>query len=167
MLRPSEFLSAAKRMALPPSGVASDAELRRSISTSYYALFHTVLASGADRLFGTVDRHRAGYAIVYRSFDHGRMKRVCEDVARSALASAMERQLKRRSLHPDLRDFATSFVALQAIRHGADYDPDFTVDQSKALAAIDRAERAIAFFTAAPDDERSDLLALMLASGRG
>ena len=44
--------------------------------------------------------------------------------------------------------------------------PTSRVDQSKALAAIDRAERAIAFFTAAPDDERSDLLALMLASGR-
>ncbi len=166
MLRPSELLDAAKSLALPQAGPVNDGQIRRSISTAYYALFHTVLKAGADRFFGTQEPRRAGYAIVYRSFDHGRMKRVCEEAARSILTPAVQRQLKRTSFHRDLRDFANSFVVLQASRHGADYDPDVLFDQDDASAAIDRTERAIASFAAAPDDERSDLLALMLG-GRG
>lgn len=162
MLQPSEFLDTAKLLAASHSGVPSDAETRRCISTAYYALFHTILTAGADRLFGASDRSEAGDAIVYRSFDHSRLKRVCEDITKSVLSPTMRRQLGRAVLHDDMRDFARSFVELQALRHGADYDPDIDFQRSDALAAIDRAELAIASFAAAPDDERSDVLALML-----
>lgn len=100
---------------------------------------------------------------MYRSFEHARMKRICEDVAGSALSPTLQRQLGHIVFHSDLRDFANAFVLLQASRHVADYDPTMVFDQDDALAAIDRSERAIASFASAPDDERSDLLALMLA----
>ena len=167
MLQPSEFLAAAKSLASPRAGAPNDAELRRSVSTSYYALFHAVLTAGADRFFGAHERSRAGYAVIYRSFEHARMKRVCEDAARSVLSQPSQRQLRRASFHPDLRNFANAFVLLQASRHAADYDPLSLLDRDDALAAIDRSERAITSFTTAPDDERSDLLAMMLAGGRG
>ena len=162
MLRPSELLDAARSLASPSAGSPSDAESRRSVSTAYYALFHTVLTAGADRFFGSLERGSAGYAILYRSFDHGRMKRVCEDAARSTLTLALQKQLRRSSFYSDLRDFTNSFVILQAFRHSADYDPDLSFDGDDASAAIDLAGRAITSFASAPDDERSDLLALML-----
>ena len=167
MLQPSEFLGAAKSLASPQAGAPNDAEVRRSISTAYYALFHTVLTAGADRLLGPHERGRAGYAIVYRSFEHTRMKRICEDAARSTVSPSLQRQLGRVAFHSSLRDFANAFVLLQASRHAADYDPVIALDQDDALAAIDRAERAIASFAGAPDDERSDLLAAMIGGGRG
>lgn len=166
MLQPSEFLEVAKLLVSPTAGTPNDAEVRRSISTAYYALFHTVLTAGADRLFGAHERGRVGYVIVYRSFEHTRLKRVCEDAARSTVSPTLQRQIGRTALDSRLRDFANAFVLLQASRHAADYDPAIILNQDDALAAIDRAENAMTSFAAAPDDERSDLLALMLGGGR-
>ncbi|WP_237477310.1 hypothetical protein [Lichenibacterium dinghuense] len=160
------MLDVARLLASSQVGPPNDAMVRRSISTAYYALFHTVLEAGADRFFGAHKRAQAGHAILYRSFDHGRMKRVCEDAARSSLAPTLQRQLRRTSFDPGLRRFAGAFVLLQASRHAADYDPAVRLQHEDALAAIGRAEQASTSFAAAPDDERSDLLALMLGGGR-
>lgn len=166
MLRPSELLDAARLLASSQHLPLTDGRIRRAISTDYYALFHAVLTAGADRFFGATGRNRPGYAIVYRSFDHGRMKKACEDAARGTLTQTLQRQVRRAAFGPDLRDFANAFVLLQASRHIADYDPTAALQHADALAAIDRAERAIVSLNGAPDDERSDLLALMLGGSR-
>ncbi len=166
MLRPSEFIDAAKLLASGQSRAPADADLRRCISTAYYAVFHTVLTAGADRFFGAADSERAGYGLLYRAYDHGRMRRSCEEVAKPALNPTQRKQFGRPAFHPDLRAFAQSFVRLQSARHRADYDPQAAFTAVEAQDAIDEAERAIASFAATPDDERSDLLALMLG-GRG
>ena len=165
-LRPSELLDTARTLTSTSSSAPTDADLRRAVSTAYYAVFHAVLTAGADRLFGAGLRGTPGYTIVYRSFDHGRLKRVCEGIARSVPSPTLQRQIGRASVHVDLRDFARSFVELQDLRHRADYDPGIALVQNDAVAAIDRAERAMASLASAPGDERSDLLALMLG-GRG
>src|SRR5258708_2364680 len=55
----------------------TDAHLRRAVSTAYYALFHKVLRSAAQRFMGPDQERRAGFTILYRSFDHRHMKLVC------------------------------------------------------------------------------------------
>ena len=62
------------------------ARLRRAVSAAYYALFHHVLRTGADRFIGTSRRHTAGYAMLYRSFAHARMKDVCQEIDKPVTA---------------------------------------------------------------------------------
>lgn len=162
MPQPSELLCVARSLA----GRPTDASLRRAVSTAYYAVFHAVLRSGADRFFGASRSGEAGYALIYRAYDHGRMRRGCEDVSRATLTLQQRSLFGRPTFDPRLRDFAISFIRLQVLRHQADYDPRVTFSQSAVTAIIDEAERAIASFATAPDDERSDLLALMLGGGR-
>lgn len=162
MLRPSEFLNLARRLARQ----RDDAALRRSISTSYYALFHTVLTVAAERFVGAEPARQRGYGIVYRTFNHGQMRQVCESLTPSKLNSSLRQQLGRPSAHSDLRDFAVIFTDLQFRRQQADYDPMAEISLQEARTALELAERGIAAFQRAPEDERTDVLALMLGSGR-
>ena len=166
MLRPSEFLDLARRLLQPEERIANDVDLRRSISTSYYALFHTVLTTAAERFVGADPSRQRGYAIVYRAFNHSQMRQVCESLTLPLLSKSLRQQLGRETAHPDLRDFAVVFTELQSRRHQADYDPTTTITFQDARTAFDLAERGIIVFERAPADERADVLALMLAGSR-
>ena len=157
----AKLLAAAEQSVAP-----SDAQLRRSVSTAYYALFHTVLRAGATVFSLPQGSNGSGYAILYRSFDHGRMKRVCDEIAKPALSPSMRRTLRRPAIYHRLRAFATAFVSLQQSRHVADYDPHVVLQIDDATEAIDEAERAIDDFIGSPPDEVFDVLALLLAGGR-
>ena len=167
MLLPSDLLDVARLLAATEGSVApSDAQLRRSVSTAYYALFHTVLKAAADRFSLPEGSNGSGYAILYRSYDHSRMKRVCDEIAKPALSPSLRRTLRRPAVYHRLRAFATAFVSLQQSRHIADYDPQVVLQIDDATEAIDEAERAIDDFSSSPQDEVFDILALLLAGGR-
>ncbi len=162
MLRPSEFLDVARRLAR----LRDDAALRRSVSTSYYALFHTVLTTAAERFIGADPTQQRGYAIVYRAFNHGQMRQVCDGLTPTKLSPSFSQQLGRASAHPELRDFSVVFTDLQFRRQQADYDPGARISAQEARTALTLAERGIAAFERAPEEERTDVLALMLSGSR-
>jgi hypothetical protein len=167
MLAPTEFVDVARLLADPTAAAPPpDAQLRRAVSTAYYAVFHTALTTAAGRFMGTGATMSAGYALLYRGFNHGQMRRLCEDVDKSTLSPRLQQQLGRLAVHPQLRIFATNFVGLQQLRHMADYDPHVQLFHADAVDAVSAAEQAIEALRLAPDDERTDLLALLLASAR-
>lgn len=115
MLDSDEFLDLARRLADPSAGTPpSDAQLRRAVSTAYYAIFHAALTSAAERFMGAADARRPGYALLYRGFEHGRMRRVCEDVDRPIMGALHQRHLGLPTIDADLRAFATEFRWLTA-----------------------------------------------------
>jgi hypothetical protein len=63
--------------ALAGGAGASQADLRRAISTAYYAVFHFSLTAAADMVCGVGDRSAAGYSLVYRSVDHKTLRSLC------------------------------------------------------------------------------------------
>src|SRR5580658_9893529 len=85
------------------------ANLRRAVSTAYYALFHLLIDEAVGKW--AIERQRSALA---RTFDHARMKRVCEDVVKNTKSGA--------NLPPDLTTVANNFILLQQHRHRADYD---------------------------------------------
>jgi uncharacterized protein (UPF0332 family) len=98
---------------------ANQANIRRSISTNYYALFHFLIRH-AVRLWEE-EGHRAKMC---RQFNHKRMKE-----ASSELVNNLRPQLKRLpDSSPDhsamdyLEKLAKTFIDLQQKRHEADYD---------------------------------------------
>jgi uncharacterized protein (UPF0332 family) len=166
---PSELIVTARRLlhASSPFPI-TDGTLRRAVSTAYYALFHKVLRTGADRFMGVGTQHSSGFKLLYRGFNHGQMKKVCEELDKATMSSSFQVKLGRTSISPGMRDFATAFVQLQKARHRADYDPSpptpFSISDTNDL--IDVADAAITKFDQTAADERADVLAMMLVNSR-
>jgi uncharacterized protein (UPF0332 family) len=118
------------------------ADLRRSVSTAYYALFDVLARNGADLIVGAgANRLSRAWSLVYRALDHGFAKNACREVQNSDFPS-------------DIRACASEFVELQEARHKADYDPAARFTRADALDWANRAEVAIAKLRAALRRER-------------
>ena len=116
------------------------------------------MGSGAER--------SSGYGLIYRGFNHGRVRTVCRALNVAHLSPALQQQLGRVAVSMDMRAFAEDLGELQDARQLADYDPTSSFSLSDAVDAVTLAETAMARFDRIPGDERADVLALMLLNPR-
>lgn len=167
VLNPEHLLEQAVRLATPPGGGAlRQADLKRAISNTYYAVFHEILTGAADDFVGGTKRHTPRYKLVYRSVNHTSLRKLCEDVIKPNLAAKYSDYLPITGVGPDINAVATALVDLQEKRHSADYDPLFTVRMSDALLAIATARSALVRFKAASATRRKPFLSLVVFSPR-
>jgi uncharacterized protein (UPF0332 family) len=132
----------ARKLAHASPGKPRQADLRRAISTAYYALFHALAKDAADLLVGVgPNRPDKAWSHLYRSLQHGDAKAACVAV----LTMNFPAQIK---------DCAEIFIELQRLRHDADYDPDQQYVRADAQEAIKYAEDAIAALKSAPKRDR-------------
>ena len=143
MIDPRELIDTCYKLvphtATPPP---SQADMRRAISTAYYAVFHTLAASNAELVAGQPQSNMSSYAWerVYRRLDHGR--------AQNNLRAAIDR------LSQTGQSFARTFIDLQDQRQEADYNPNASITRSSTLNIIARCETAVRDFAQLPQDER-------------
>ncbi len=107
-----ELLQLAGELAnkIPPS----QADLRRAISTAYYALFHLLVSETTQNWIRDSSRDSLG-----RMFEHSQMKKASSRVLDS---SKMPFVGEVPAIVSNLRFVARAFVQLQSKRHIADYD---------------------------------------------
>lgn len=125
-------------------GRPPQAELRRAVSTAYYAMFHALARCAADMLVGATPslRSQAAWRQAYRALEHGHARNQCSN------ANMM-------SKFPDgIRRFGTTFVNNQMLRHSADYDPAATYNRFEVLRIIDEIERVMPCFESVSDIHR-------------
>jgi hypothetical protein len=165
---PTELIRHANRLIQAQRGAPRQVDLRRAISAAYYAVFHCFLKTAADNLIGATAaaRRSSTYSILYRSFEHSTMLRVCEDVAKANLPEKLRAVLGKQQFPQEIRYAATAFVDLQDLRHKADYNPKFRFYKSDALAAAVRAVFAITQLAAANPEDRREFLLLMICKMR-
>jgi uncharacterized protein (UPF0332 family) len=106
---PEDLLQQAYDLATKEATDPKQASLRRAVSTAYYALFHLLIDEAVSKW--TIERQRS---ILARTFEHPKMKAICDDVLKSFKGGA--------SLPPELNTVAHNFIQLQQHRHTADYD---------------------------------------------
>lgn len=147
-------------------GAPNQAFLRRAVSTAYYALFHALVAKGADTLVGRTKRRTPRYSLIYRAFEHARMRQGCEAIDKSVLAQKIQTALGAATVCQELRDVAVVFVTLQKRRHWADYSAAGVITRADAQDLVDQAGIAIQQLAAADAEERANWLALLLTSAR-
>ncbi len=147
-------------------GAPSQTALRRAISTAYYAIFNHIVRSAADTLVGAKHRKSPRYALIYRAFEHARMRQVSELLDKHTLGGKARNALGMSEPLPDVRDIATAFANLQEWRHWADYDPAGTISRSDAKEMVAQAELAIRKLDSLPIEERKNLLVFMMTSSR-
>ena len=148
-----DLLEQAYHLAKLESGEPKQASLRRAVSTAYYALFHLLI----DQAVGNwgIERQRS---ILARTFDHGKMKSICEDYVKSFYSSGQP------SSGVQLKSVAQTFVHLQEKRHTADYDNAFVWSRTNAIGAIDLVRAAFSDWQAirSQDTAQDYLLQLFL-----
>lgn len=131
-MTPHNFIATASDLAgANRRGRPRETNLRRAISTIYYALFHCLAACCADMLVGGsgANRSRSAWLQAYRALQHGTARQRCE----------------RRNIivrfPGEIQDFAGQLVYMQKKRHRADYDPyaisDPDTDFSKSAVIQD------------------------------
>jgi uncharacterized protein (UPF0332 family) len=150
-----DLLALAARLAKASPNRPRQADLKRAVSTAYYALFHALAKNGADCMVGTVRAARANkaWAQTYRALDHGKAKTACEKARNLAFPQA-------------LKDVADAFVELQKSRHDADYDPEHRLTRAQALGAVATAADAVTKLRNSRIQDRRALAALLLFQKR-
>jgi len=151
----SDLIATARQLAHVHQRRPRQADLRRSISTAYYAMFHGLAEVTAIRLVGTsgAAQKTPAWTRVYRALNHQTIKKAC------GLKEA-------QNYSQDLAVFIDLFPGLQERRHQADYDPTVRYKQGEALSAADDAERALTGLQTAPRDEQLDFITLALGMTR-
>ena len=143
-MTPGHLLGIAADLAEANTGRPRHTDLCRAVSTAYYALFHCLARTCADRLAGSggMVGNRPMWRRVYRALEHRQARTRCENVPSS---------------FPDgVREFGQALSVQQRKRHLADYDPDFRIGKSEVVAAINDARTAIDRFLATPASVQRD-----------
>jgi len=147
-------LAVAKRLATTKRPTQS--ELRRSISSSYYAVFHALARTCANSLVGKTPSRRPekAWIEVYRGLNHGVCEKSCEQASRVNF--------------PDcIKEFADAFRQLQALRHKADYDPAIRFGKVDAETWYEIARLSVESLRSASSYDKRAFAAWVLISSQG
>lgn len=175
-----ELLAAAQRLLSRRSGQRGKllaARIRRSISTSYYAIFHFLLEEAGLRLIGSHNDLRRRRRVLARTFTHTGIKTALDKVRGANVDASVEEFLRwpgapagRLPSPAFAQNIAKAFADAQAKRHDADYDLNKELSVTDARLTRSRVGRAIRDWrsasTAEDRDFKSSLCVLMLLKGQ-
>ena len=116
----------------------TQADLRRSVSAAYYALFHLLIAETVANW--SLDSSRGALS---RMFDHLQMKKVSRRTFNPEQFPFLNED---KMVVSKLRKVAEAFVLLQDQRHIADYDNSTRWTQSEAREEVARASDAFSIW---------------------
>ena len=156
-MEPADFIATARDLAQANTrGRPRETNLRRAVSTAYYALFHGLAACCADMLVGGpgANRSQPAWRQTYRALQHRTARQRCE------------RQRIIEKFPGEIQDFAIQFVTMQKERHLADYDPDSDFSKNEVLQTIAEAEFYLTRFNEAPAKDRRAFAIYVLLSMR-
>ena len=143
-------------------GAPRQADLRRAISNSYYALFHAILCDAADDFVGGGRRQSARYAMVYRSVSHKQLRTLCDDLAKTKLPAKYAICTPAGGFGADIVAVAIAFSELQEKRHVADYDPLARIRMSDARQAVATSKAALVRLGTANKTKKKAFLSLVV-----
>jgi uncharacterized protein (UPF0332 family) len=173
-LLPDDLLMLAYRLAGWDSrqGRPRTIELRRAVSTAYYALFRGWTWTAAAELLGHPSDHRV--PDVCRWINHSDVLELLSSVllAQGELSRNKANTAKHiepmlpRPLDPGLVMVSRTFRHLQEQRHAADYDDRYDITKRSALERVTLADRALSVLWNL-HEQRDPGLVLLLKLGIG
>jgi hypothetical protein len=135
----------ALRIAMLDAGRPKQANLRRAVSTAYYAVFHFLADEVCCAQIGTQNSQRPFRHALSRAFVHTTMKSACSSFGGGTLKSSVTKGLPQDPqgtyrIPKPIQDIAATFAELQEKRHLADYDLSERFKRSEVLTLIDQAK---------------------------
>jgi uncharacterized protein (UPF0332 family) len=134
----ADLLEQAEHLAQLDPRRPKQANLRRAVSSGYYALFH-LIAWEASAVYAA----ETGMAArINRTINHGEMKKASSMIVNDKLSKALQPQGGGYTTPPDMKSVANTFVRLQQARHEANYDLSRKFRRQEALAFVESARQA-------------------------
>jgi hypothetical protein len=130
-----DLLILAGHLANPSTNHPEQAWLRRSVSTSYYALFHLLVGDAVQCWNGSV----AARVGLERAFGHDNMYKVSQTVSQGSWRGWSD---PSPPVPAELKSVAEAFVNLQQARHRADYNNARIWTRTEVSEQLDVAQRA-------------------------
>jgi hypothetical protein len=146
-------------------GAPRQTELCRAVSSTYYALFHS-LSQRIMWTFAPKFAPKAG-ALFYRALDHRKTYDRCKRLGQYPLPRDEKNFFRFDAFPPEIRHFANEFVRLQELRERADYNSEFKVTKASVREIIDAARLAKAGLDSADNMARALFLSYLLFGLRG
>lgn len=157
-------------------GKLAGARIRRSISTTYYALFHFLLEEVGLRVVGSHNDLRRRRRILARTISHKGLSTALDKVRSANVNSSVEEFLRPSGIVGAVpspvfvQDLAKAFLDAQAKRHDADYDMNKSLSETDARLLRTRVRKVIktwrAATSAADKDFKNALCVLILLKGQ-
>lgn len=144
----------------PQAGAPRQANLRRAISTAYYAIFHALLRKVAEKF--VAGNQWKSRVLFYRSLEHAKTRDRCKRLGQNPLPNDEQSFFGVQSFPVEIRQFAIEFVNLQELRHQADYVPDTRFSVQDARGAASAAREAIEKLGQADDEHLIPFLSYLL-----
>ncbi len=161
------LLNQARQLALIDPTRPQQANLRRAVSSAYYALFHFLVEETNRFLIGTTPERAGLRDVLARAYTHTEMATTARSFAGGNLPAGVTRRMGLLTIPAALQNLAQTFLDTQERRHLADYDLAETFSRSMVLAFIVRVEQAIDAWPAIRDEPASELFLLgLLVWGR-
>jgi uncharacterized protein (UPF0332 family) len=160
-----DLLEQAVRLANVDAKKPKQANLRRAVSSAYYALFHLVVDEACRLQIGSHHNQARYRQVLGRAFAHVVMKVACKSFGGAKLKKGVAKGLPSGFAIPaEIRELAETFVELQELRHVADYDLTDRFKRSNVLLLVNLVERRVQAFTQlASSDEKRFFLACLWA----
>jgi len=143
--------------------------VRRSISTSYYGLFHFLLNEATTSIVGGTSGLLKRRRAAARAFTHAGMRQALDRGQRPQAYASLQTFLGTDVCPPFARRMAQTFSRAQEQRHDADYDLNAALSEIDALTLARDVEVAIEEWLHAATSPHRDftnaLYLLMLLKG--
>jgi uncharacterized protein (UPF0332 family) len=164
-----DLLSQAEALARLDAKKPKQANLRRAVSSAYYAVFHYLVHEACSVQIGTQHVQAPFRHVLGRAFAHSVMKQACMSFGGGTLKDAVIKGLPRNPaghyvIPQVIQDVAKTFAELQEKRHLADYDLTERFRRADVLALIKQARNHVEHFAAlASSDDKKFFLACLWA----
>ena len=157
-------------------GRLAGARVRRSISTTYYALFHFLLDDVTTRTVGTGNNLRVRRRILARTVTHNGVRTALDKIRGAQINDSVRSYFQIGISGPPVaappfaQNLARAFIDAQTKRESADYDLNEPLSETDARPLRLRVRRAIRTWRAATEPEERDfkraLAILILLKGQ-
>ena len=137
----SELLKQARFLARKEPKKPIQTSLRRSVSASYYALFH-LLVDDVTKLMLSGNARGPLRDCLARAFHHSAMKQTAVEFTKKSISPKLASGFNLQPIQQQLVDVASSFVQLQEARHDADYNRALRFTRREALDLADMTGQA-------------------------
>lgn len=131
-------------------------DLRRGVSTAYYAVFNKLSETCANSTHGTDKSKRSekAWSEMRRGLSHGVVREACLN------AASVE-------FPPEIQRFAQAFVQLHDARVAADYNPMVEVDETEVLGYIELAKTVNHDLDAVTEKDKKAFATWVMISTKG
>ena len=134
-----DLLEQARHLAVRERRKPKQASLRRSMSASYFALFHLLTRDSSCSVVAA-SLPRELRHLVARAHSHTEMKRVARQWTAGAGSLPQELRACVDSVPAEIVEVAKVFVRLQEARHRADYDLGAPLGRKEVLEVVRQTE---------------------------